>query len=144
MKAKYVLSLTILFCLFQVSAVFLSGEENVMTPEKIVAMKRLYDVQLSPDGKKIAYVLRVLDEEEHRFITDIYVACIETGESIQMTYHPKNDSSPRWSPDGRFIAFIRKGEGDATKPGLWLIRAEGGEAWPMARSRWRCDSDSAQ
>ena len=88
MKVKHALSLVILSYLFLASPIFLSGEENVMNPEKIIGMKRISSVQLSPDGKKVAYVQRYLDEEKHRFTTDIYIADVKTGESIQMTYHP--------------------------------------------------------
>jgi dipeptidyl aminopeptidase/acylaminoacyl peptidase len=130
MKAKYVLSLVILFCLFLVSQLPLSGEEDVMTPEKIIGMKRIYGVQLSPDGRKVAYVLRSLDEEEHKFTTDIYVADVETGKSIQMTYQPKNDSSPRWSPDGSKIAFFSNREKGNQ---IWIISLAGGEAYQLTK-----------
>ena len=130
MKAKSFLSLIILFCFLSITPVLLSGEENVMTPEKIIRMKRLSNVQLSPDGKKVAYVLRSLDSEKHRFSTDIYIADVKTGESIQMTYHPQNDSSPRWSPDGSKIAFLSNRE---QKNQIWIISTTGGEAHQLTK-----------
>jgi Tol biopolymer transport system component len=130
MKARYVLSLVILFYLFIISPLLLSGEENVMTPEKIIGMKRIYGVQLSPDGRKVAYVLRSLDEEELKFTTDIYIADVKTGESMQMTYHQKNDSSPRWSPDGSKIAFFSNRE---KKNQIWIISLAGGEAYQLTK-----------
>jgi Tol biopolymer transport system component len=130
MKAKYALSLVILFYLFIISPLLLSGEENVMTPEKIIGMKRIYGVQLSPDSRKVAYVLRSLDEEKHRFTTDIYVADIKTGKSIQMTHHPKNDSSPRWSPDGSKIGFFSNRE---KRNQIWIISLAGGEAYQLTK-----------
>lgn len=130
MKAKYILSLAVLFCLFQLSPIFLLGEENVMTPEKIISMKRIYGVQLSPDGKKIAYVLRSLNEEKQGFATDIYIADVKTGESIQMTYHPKSDSSPHWSPDGSRIAFFSSRE---QRNQIWIISTTGGEAYQLTK-----------
>lgn len=128
MKAKHILSLVILFCLLCVFPVFLYGEENVMTPEKIIRMKRLSNVQLSPDGKKVAYVLRSLDEEKHRFTTDIYIADVKTGVSLQMTYNPENDSSPQWSPDGSRVAFLSNRE---QRNQIWIISTTGGEAYQL-------------
>jgi len=130
MKAKYVLSLVIISCLFIVSPLPLSGEENVMTPEKIIGMKRIYGVQLSPDSREVAYVLRSLDEAEQRFTTDIYVADIKTGKSVQMTYQPKNDSSPLWSPDGSKIAFFSNREKGNQ---IWIISLAGGESYQLTK-----------
>lgn len=107
-----------------------AGADNVMTPEKIVGMKRISDPQLSPDGERIAYVLRSLDTEKHAFTTDIYVVDAATGDPVRMTYHPEDDSSPRWSPDGKRIAFLSKREG---KEQIWLIHLSGGEAYPLSK-----------
>ena len=130
MRAKHILSLFILLCLFLASPIFLTGEDNVMTPEKIISMKRIYGVQLSPDGKKIAYVLRSLKDDKQGFTTDIYIADVKNGESIQMTYHPGSDSSPQWSPDGSKIAFFSsREEGNQ----IWIISTSGGEAYQLTK-----------
>jgi dipeptidyl aminopeptidase/acylaminoacyl peptidase len=101
-----------------------------MTPEKIVGMKRISDPRLSPDRERVAYVLRSLDTEKHAFTTDIYVVDQTTGESIRMTTHPENDSSPRWSPDGKTIAFVSNREG---KQQIWLIHLGGGEPHQLTK-----------
>ena len=118
-------SVILFVCTFLLSLLPVFGQDDVMTPEKIVRMKQISDPQLSPDGKKVAYVLRSHDEEKHALTTDIYVVDSDTGESAQMTYHPDNDSNPRWSPDGKTLAFLSTRE---EKQQIWLIQLAGGEA----------------
>ena len=101
-------SVILFVCAFLFSSLSLFGQDDVMTPERIVQMKRISDPQLSPDGNNIAYVLRSHDEEKHALTTDIYVVNSDTGDSVQMTYHPDNDSNPRWSPDGKTLAWFNK------------------------------------
>jgi len=128
---KKVFSLIFLFFVFSFFLAFLlSSEENVITPEKIIHMKNISDIQISPDGKKVAYVLRSLDEKKHKFTSDIYVVDIKTGESIRMTYHPENDTTPRWSPDGMKIAFASDREKNNQ---IWIISATGGEAFQLTK-----------
>lgn len=109
---------------------FISGENNVMTPYSIIGMKQISDPQLSPDGTKVAYVLRFLDKKNKRFTTDIYIADINTRKSVQMTYDLENDSSPRWSPDGSEIAFLSDRKG---KNQIWIISTTGGEAYQLTK-----------
>ena len=102
--------------------------QEVLTPEKIIRMKRISDIQISPDGKRIAYVVRSLDEKKHRYTSDIFVVDVETGQSVQMTYHPENDTLPRWSPCGSKLAF-RTDRGE--KAQIYIIHTDGGESYPL-------------
>ena len=107
-----------IFSLFIFGTLSLPVDENIMTPEKIIRMKRISDPQLSPDGQRIAYILRHLDEMKLGFTSDIFIVDTKTAEKIQLTYDPGNDSSPRWSPDGSKIAFLSNRSG---KNQIWLI-----------------------
>mgnify|MGYP003342251815 FL=1 len=71
-----------------------------MTVEDLLAMHRVSDPQVSPDGRWIAYVVSVVDMGENRTNSDIWlVAADGTGAPRQLTASPKHDRHPRWSPE---------------------------------------------
>ena len=88
------------------------------------------EVALSPNGKKVVYTVRepLMTEEKSEFINHLYLADVETGEKIQLTHGGHNNSHPRWSPDGRYIAFISTRR---EKANIYAMRTEGGEAWAL-------------
>ncbi|MBL7252907.1 serine hydrolase [Paractinoplanes lichenicola] len=78
---------------------------------------------LSPDGGRVAYVVRANDVKEDRVTRGIWLADDEG--KRRLTRGPA-DTSPAWSPDGTRLAFLR---GD--KPQVWLLPTAGGEAEPV-------------
>ncbi|MFP4311304.1 MAG: S9 family peptidase [Nitriliruptoraceae bacterium] len=83
------------------------------------------DPQLHPDRVRTAYVLSEVDLEEDRYHRTIHV---HDGTGTRRFTHGPADSSPRWSPDGRWLAFLRKGREASDKPQLYVMPADGGEA----------------
>jgi dipeptidyl aminopeptidase/acylaminoacyl peptidase/CubicO group peptidase (beta-lactamase class C family) len=79
---------------------------------------------VSPDGSRIAYVLRSSDLETDRVVRAIWQVGTRDGEPRRLTRGP-SDTAPAWSPDGGRIAFLRAEDGPAQ---LWLLPADGGEA----------------
>ena len=92
------------------------------------------EVSLSPDGERVVYTVRepLLTEERSEYITHLYLADVKTGESIQLTRGEHANSHPRWSPDGRYIAFIST---RYEKPNVYAIDTKGGEAWPLTKNK---------
>lgn len=96
--------------------------------DDFIKIKRLSDVQISPDGRLIAFVVTVMDKEANKPNSDIWVVS-STGSNLrQLTLSPKVDYCPRWSPDGEKIAFISTRSGT---PQVYLINLSGGEAYPV-------------
>lgn len=84
------------------------------------------DPRFSPDGSQIAYVVTTIERDKDDYRASIYISPSAGGDARRITRADARDNSPRWSPDGRHLAFNsnRTGKGQ-----IWLIRVAGGEAW---------------
>jgi dipeptidyl aminopeptidase/acylaminoacyl peptidase len=101
-----------------------------MKPEDVYALTSVGDPRISPDGRRVAYVVSRTDEEANTYRTAIWVASLDRSEEPrQFTSGERNDGSPRWSPDGRWLAFVsnREGEEKKAKGQLYVLPADGGE-----------------
>jgi dipeptidyl aminopeptidase/acylaminoacyl peptidase len=96
-----------------------------ITFDDLMGIKRLGDPQVSPDGRWIAYVVTVYDKAKNSSNSDLWILPVTGGEPRQLTASEKSDNTPRWSPDGRRLAFISTRDGSAQ---VWLINVDGGEA----------------
>ncbi len=100
---------------------------------------------VSPDGRWVAYLVSRPDYWKDRYETDLMLADATTGTSRQLTFERAGVSQPRWSADGRSLAFVASG-GDSIGPQLWVLSLAGGEARQLTRTRggvqsyaWRPD-----
>ena len=83
------------------------------------------DPQLSPDGSRVVFVLTRADRERDGYCSSVWEVGSGGGALRQLTFGPA-DAAPRWSPDGRELALLRReGEGPAQ---LWVLPVDGGEA----------------
>src|SRR5918998_1716064 len=81
--------------------------KRTLTIDDLLKVRRVGDPQLSPDGRLIAYQITDPDKAANRSRTQIYLIPIGGGEPVQLTSGDTSASSPRWSPDGKRIAFVR-------------------------------------
>lgn len=102
-----------------------------MKPEDLYKIKKVSDPRISPDGKWIVYTVSVPDLEEDKYNSDIWLIPVSGGKSRQLTAGAGSDHSPRWSPDGKQIAFISDRDETAN---LYLIHVNGGEAKKLTAS----------
>ncbi len=93
------------------------------------ALKDVYDPQLSPDGAWVAYTVTTTDLAKDKSDTDIWMAPLAGGEPVRVTTSPKGESRPRFSPDGKWLAFLSAREGKFSQ--VWLLPRSGGEAFKL-------------
>ncbi len=134
MSKKTNLFVSLLFMGVLVCAPFsLPGRNAAAKPiafDDFIRIKRVSDLQLSPDGTTIAFVVTVMDKAANRGASDIWLVPARGGEPRRLTSSPAADMNPRWSPDGRTIAFISSRSGS---PQVWKIDPNGGEAVQLTR-----------
>jgi dipeptidyl aminopeptidase/acylaminoacyl peptidase len=84
--------------------------------------------ELSPDGSRVLYIRSELDWGENERKSHIWIANSD-GTDLRQFTSQEGDASPAWSPDGRWVAFLRnQGAGDERKRQIFLLRTDGGEA----------------
>jgi len=112
-------------CLLLLIAAPLAAQKRAITFEDYIALKAVSDPQLSPDGRWVAYTVSTPSLEDNRNVSRIWVVEVATGKSRQLTGGPGSDRQPRWSPDGKTLAFISTRDSGAQ---VWVLPIGGGDA----------------
>lgn len=89
------------------------------------------DPQISPDGQRVAFVRVTVNEKKLGYDTSIWSVPITGGEQPRRLTMGKHDNAPRWSPDGKYLAFLRAEEKDGKPqpPQLFMLPLNGGDAF---------------
>jgi dipeptidyl aminopeptidase/acylaminoacyl peptidase len=119
MRIYYIL---LLIC---IPLLVLAQSQRPITFDDMIAMERIADPQISPDGRTIAFTVTKFNKAENTSNSNIFLVPVEGGEVRQLTIAPRGNHSPRWSPDGNSIAFISTRLGT---PQIYTITVTGGEA----------------
>ncbi|MBE0460377.1 MAG: S9 family peptidase [Candidatus Aminicenantes bacterium] len=101
------------------------AETHPFSIHDMLAMDRISDPQVSPDGKWIVFTLRITDLEANKGRTDLWLVGVDGKGLRRLTTHPAGDFNPRWSPCGKLIWFLSTRSASSQ---IWRIRVSGGEA----------------
>jgi dipeptidyl aminopeptidase/acylaminoacyl peptidase len=93
----------------------------------IYQLRTVNDPQLSPDGAWVAYSVTTADSAKDKSDSDVWMTSWDGTQSIRLTSSPEGESTPRWSPDNRYLAFV-SGRQEGKGGQVWLLDRRGGEA----------------
>jgi dipeptidyl aminopeptidase/acylaminoacyl peptidase len=102
----------------------LGAPQAPLTPEQAISRRQISDVRIDPAGARACFVVSEPPKGASR-TRHIWMLDIHSREVRQYTYSSKSEHSPRWSPDGKRLAFISDRE---ERPQIYLIPSDGGEA----------------
>ncbi len=97
-----------------------------ITIDDYFGIRDLGQPELSPDGQWVAYTVRTKMLKEDKNETRIWMVSTHGGDAIPMTAEAVSSGHPRWSPDGKYLAFTSARDGGKSQ--VWLINRLGGEA----------------
>src|SRR5690242_9231016 len=122
-----------LFILALVSIVGLAssfGQKRNITEKDLWDFVWIGDPQISPDGSRVAFVRVTVNEKKEGYNTSIWSVPVAGGEAPRQLTKGDHDTTPRWSPDGKFLLFLRSTEKDGKPepPQLAMLPMAGGDS----------------
>ena len=130
-----------------VAPVAVTGKETEWTAEDAIAPERAEQFRISPDSRWVVWVKDLPDADKDEMVSNIFLSSLTEKKEVQLTRGPNKDTGPRWSGDGKLLAFLseralpkkpaKDDEDEAAKEPpktqIWLINPFGGEPWPLTR-----------
>jgi dipeptidyl aminopeptidase/acylaminoacyl peptidase len=130
-------TLVVALALAASSALLAQSAQHPMTLDDIQAMADVRDPQCSPDGQAVAYVVSRVDVKEDKSNSHIWMVGFDGKNDRQVTSSLDSESSPRFSPDGRYLSFTSSRPGKAKSNQVWLMDRSGGEAFQLTDVKGR-------
>lgn len=128
MKKRLFILLTFLFSL----SLMAQAQRRIPTVDDLINVKTAGGAQISPDGKFVAYTVGETDWKQDAFITQLWLADVATGKTLQLTRGEKSSGNPQWSPDGAWLTFTSNRVGDKNQ--IFAISPNGGEAMQLTKA----------
>ena len=126
--------LCIVVCALVVSVTAIRGQgKRFITETDLYKFTWIADPQISPDGATVAFVRVTVNEKENRYETSLFAVPASGADAPRRLTAGIRDTTPRWAPDGKRLAFVRAidKDGKTQPPQIYLMQMDGGEARPL-------------
>jgi dipeptidyl aminopeptidase/acylaminoacyl peptidase len=112
---------------------------RLLRPEDFAALRNVDEPNISPDGQSVAYVVGTVDLAKDKQPQNLWLAKTDGSENRALTFGENAQTHPRWSPDGKWLAFL-SGRGDEKdNDQLWILSSAGGEAEQLTKEKGSVD-----
>jgi dipeptidyl aminopeptidase/acylaminoacyl peptidase len=108
--------------------------------DDLARMREVGDPQCSQDGRWVAYTVSTVDVKEDKTNSHVWMVSFDGKDDRQVTSSQDSESSPRWSPDGKYLSFTSSRPGAAKGNQVWLLDQRGGEAFQLTDVKGRLQS----
>src|SRR4030095_16319048 len=125
-KAFIRLFVLVLFFSFAASA-----QKRNITEKDLFDFAWVGDPQVSPDGSTVVFVKVTVNSAKTNYDTSLWTVPTSGAEEPRKLTSGTRDSNPRWSPDGKFLAFVRSSETPGSFSQIYLLPMTGGEAFQL-------------
>src|ERR1041385_1530101 len=112
---------------------------RALKPEDFAAIRNVEDPHLSPDGKSVVYVLGTIDLANDKQPKNLWLAKWDGSENRALTFGATGQAHPRWSADGKWIAFLSGRNDENENDQLWILPVAGGEAEQLTKEKGSVD-----
>ena len=118
---------------------FAQSTRRPLKLDDLARFRNVGDPQISPDGQMIAYTVSTIDAKEDKSNTHIWLVAYDGSNDRQITFSNDSENAPRWSPDGKYLAFTssRPGKQGVRGSQVWLLDRNGGEAFQLTELKGR-------